>query len=49
MTREEVFALIENGKLDPERIISHRMKLDDAPKGYEMFDQREAFKIILTP
>ena len=47
--REEVFALIEGGKLDPERIISHRMKLEEAPRGYEMFDRREAFKIILTP
>ena len=47
--REEVFALIESGKLDPASIISHRMKLEDAPMGYEMFDKREAFKIVLEP
>jgi threonine dehydrogenase-like Zn-dependent dehydrogenase len=47
--RDEVFALIENGRLDPARIISHRMKLEDAPDGYQMFDRREAFKIVLDP
>jgi threonine dehydrogenase-like Zn-dependent dehydrogenase len=47
--REEVFALIENGRLDPQRIITHRMKLEDAPRAYEMFDRREAFKVVLTP
>lgn len=47
--REEVFALIENGKLDPASIISHRMKLEDAAGGYEIFDKREAFKIVLEP
>ena len=47
--RDEMFALIASGKLDPTRIISHRMKLEDAPKGYEMFDKREAFKIVMTP
>jgi len=47
--RDEVFALIAGGRLQPERIISHRMKLEDTPRGYEMFDRREAFKIVLTP
>jgi threonine dehydrogenase-like Zn-dependent dehydrogenase len=47
--REEVFALTESGRLDPARIISHRMKLEDGPKGYEMFDKKEAFKVILNP
>jgi len=47
--RDEVFALIAAGKLEPERIITHRMTLDDAPRGYEMFDRREAFKVVLTP
>lgn len=47
--REEVFALTEAGRLDPTRIISHHMSLEDAPKGYQMFDKKEAFKIILQP
>jgi threonine dehydrogenase-like Zn-dependent dehydrogenase len=41
--------LVASGKLQPDRIISHRMKLDEAPEAYRMFDAREATKIVLTP
>jgi len=41
--------LIAAGRLKPEAIISHRMKLDDAEEAYRMFDAREATKIVLTP
>ena len=41
--------LVAAGRLQPEKIISHRMKLDDAAEAYRMFDAREATKIILTP
>lgn len=41
--------LIEAGRLQPERIISHRMKLDDAEEAYRIFDAHEATKIVLTP
>src|SRR6266571_623828 len=41
--------LIAAGRLHPEKIISHRMKLDEAEEAYRMFDAREATKIILTP
>src|SRR5207248_9759966 len=41
--------LIEAGRLHPESIISHRMKLDQAEEAYRMFDAREATKIVLTP
>lgn len=41
--------LIAAGRLQPEKIISHRMKLDDAAEAYRMFDAREATKIVLTP
>ena len=41
--------LIAAGRLKPELIISHRMKLDDAEEAYRMFDAREATKIVLTP
>lgn len=40
--------LIASGRLQPDRIISHRMKLDDAEEAYRMFDRREATKIVLT-
>jgi threonine dehydrogenase-like Zn-dependent dehydrogenase len=29
--------LIEDGKIDPTFVITHRMRLDEAPTGYEMF------------
>jgi threonine dehydrogenase-like Zn-dependent dehydrogenase len=41
--------LIAAGRLQPETIISHRMKLEDAEEAYRMFDAREATKIVLTP
>lgn len=47
----ELLNHIENGDLKPEVIISHRMKLADAAKGYEIFDRQEedCRKVILTP
>ena len=41
--------LIAAGRLKPEVIISHRMKLDQAEEAYRMFAAREATKIVLTP
>ena len=41
--------LIAAGRLAPDKIISHRMKLDEAEEAYRMFDAREATKIVLTP
>jgi threonine dehydrogenase-like Zn-dependent dehydrogenase len=41
--------LIAAGRLQPEKIISHRMKLDQAAEAYRMFDAHEATKIVLTP
>ena len=41
--------LIAAGRLAPDKIISHRMKLDDAQEAYRMFDAREATKIVLIP
>ncbi|MGI4847765.1 MAG: zinc-dependent alcohol dehydrogenase [Janthinobacterium lividum] len=47
----ELLSFIEQGKLQPEALISHRMKLADAVKGYEMFDKKEddCRKVVLTP
>jgi threonine dehydrogenase-like Zn-dependent dehydrogenase len=41
--------LIAAGRLQPEKIISHRMKLDQAEEAYRMFDAHEATKIVLVP
>lgn len=42
---------IQNGEIDPSYIITHRMKLEDAPKGYEIFKQKKdnCIKIVLDP
>ncbi len=46
---DRVLALIEAGKLDPSPLVTHHMKLDEAPEAYALYDQREALKIVLTP
>lgn len=40
---------IERGEIDPTFVISHQMKLDDAPRGYDMFVHKRdnAMKIVL--
>lgn len=42
---------IASGRMRPEVIISHRMKLDDAARGYEIFEKKEeeCRKVVLTP
>lgn len=47
----ELLGFIEDGKLQPDIIISHRMKLADAARGYEIFDKKEedCRKVVLTP
>jgi len=46
-----LFDLIEKGEIDPSFIITHEMKLEDAPKGYEMFKEKQdnCIKIVLKP
>jgi len=41
--------MIEAGRLHPERVISHRLSLDQAEEAYRLFDSREATKVVLTP
>lgn len=47
----ELLDAIGEGKLSPEIIISHRMSLADAAKGYQVFNDREdeCRKVVLTP
>jgi threonine dehydrogenase-like Zn-dependent dehydrogenase len=47
----ELLEHIGNGKLQPEVIVSHHLALEDAPRGYEMFDKKEGGcrKVVLTP
>jgi 2-desacetyl-2-hydroxyethyl bacteriochlorophyllide A dehydrogenase len=47
--REMLLSMIAAGKLSPGRLISHEFSLDEAPKAYELFDRREASKVVLAP
>jgi threonine dehydrogenase-like Zn-dependent dehydrogenase len=42
---------IEKGEIDPSFVITHRMPLEDAPKGYDLFmnKQDDCIKIVLKP
>jgi threonine dehydrogenase-like Zn-dependent dehydrogenase len=42
---------IEDGEIDPSFIVTHRLPLDDAPKGYELFKHKEdgCLKVVLQP
>lgn len=46
---EEALNAVRAGKIDPLPIISHRLALADAARGYELFDSKEATKVVLTP
>jgi threonine dehydrogenase-like Zn-dependent dehydrogenase len=47
--RERAMADVEAGRLDPRPIVSHRLPLEEAPKGYELFDTKQATKVLLEP
>ena len=40
---------IQNGDIDPSFVVTHRMRLDEAPSGYELFAQKEneCVKVVL--
>lgn len=42
---------IRLGDINPGAIITHRMRLDDGPKGYELFDQKQdgCIKVVMQP
>jgi len=46
---DRVLAMMAAGVLDPSALITHHMKLEDAPEAYAIYDKREAMKIVLTP
>ena len=46
---DRVLALMSAGVLDPTSLVTHHMKLDQAPEAYALFDRREALKIVLAP
>jgi threonine dehydrogenase-like Zn-dependent dehydrogenase len=42
---------IEKGEIDPSFVVTHKLKLEDAPAGYEMFANKEndCLKVVLKP
>jgi threonine dehydrogenase-like Zn-dependent dehydrogenase len=42
---------IQRDEIDPSFVITHRMALEDAPKGYDLFlnKQEDCIKVVLTP
>jgi threonine dehydrogenase-like Zn-dependent dehydrogenase len=42
---------IANGDIDPSFVVSHKLDLDDAAKGYDMFfrNRNECMKVVLKP
>lgn len=42
---------IQNGEIDPSFVVTHRLNIDDAPKGYEIFKKKEdnCIKVVLKP
>lgn len=48
---DELMEMIVDGRLKADDIISHRMKLDDAPEAYRIFNKKEdkCTKVVLKP
>ncbi|HBV98699.1 MAG: dehydrogenase [Peptococcaceae bacterium BICA1-7] len=47
----ELLEWVKEGKIDPTDIITHRIKLDEGEKGYEIFDQKQdnCIKVVMSP
>ncbi len=42
---------IANREIDPSFVVTHRLKLEDAPKGFDTFNHKDdgCIKIVMTP
>lgn len=47
----KLLKMIEDGEIDPSSIITHTLPLEDAPRGYKMFRDKEegCIKVVLKP
>jgi threonine dehydrogenase-like Zn-dependent dehydrogenase len=43
---DDALMAVAKGEIDPTKVITHRMPLDDAEKGYELFKSRKAMKVV---
>jgi 2-desacetyl-2-hydroxyethyl bacteriochlorophyllide A dehydrogenase len=46
---DRVLGMLSSGVLDPSPLVTAHMPLDEAAQAYELYDRREALKIVLTP
>jgi threonine dehydrogenase-like Zn-dependent dehydrogenase len=48
---KRLLGYIQNGEIDPSFVITHRMRLDDAAQGFDIFNNKEddCIKIVLKP
>ena len=46
---DRVLELLTEGKLDPAPLVTHHMKLEEAPEAYRIYDEKKALKIVLSP
>jgi threonine dehydrogenase-like Zn-dependent dehydrogenase len=48
---EPLLERVQRGEVDPTFVITHRLKLEEAPKGYEIFKNKEdeCIKVVLKP
>ncbi len=48
---QPLLAKVEQGEIDPSRLITHRLGLDDAPWGYKTFRDKEddCIKVVMKP
>lgn len=44
-----VLELVKQGAIDPTVIVTHTLPLEEGLKGYELFEAREALKVVLKP
>lgn len=42
---------VQRGEIDPSFVVTHRLRLDEAPEGYDMFLHKEdqCVKVVLKP
>ena len=46
---EDALSAISSGRVDPSILVTHRLPLERAEEGYELFAAREAMKVVMTP
>jgi threonine dehydrogenase-like Zn-dependent dehydrogenase len=46
---DDALFAVAKGELEPQKIVTHRLELEEAPAGYEAFASRKAMKVVLRP